>query len=117
MKIRLIASGKVVTATLDDSAAARDFAALLPLSLTFQEYAVLERIADLPGKLSMAGAPVGMTPQAGDIAYYAPWGNLAIFLAGDLYADGLVLLGKVDTGLRALQGQEPVLVRVERASD
>lgn len=117
MKIHFLASGKVATATLDNSAAARDLAALLPLSLTFQEYAVVERIADLPGKLSVAGSPLGMTPQTGDIAYYAPWGNLAIFLADDVYADGLVRLGKVDTGLRALQGQGPGLVRLKLAGD
>jgi hypothetical protein len=44
MKIRLQVDDQVVTATLYDNATARDFAALLPLSLTLEDYAVIERI-------------------------------------------------------------------------
>lgn len=117
MKLRLHIDGEIVTATLNDSAAARDFAALLPLSLTLKEYAGVERISDLPGKLSVAGAPAGMAPRTGDITYYAPWGNLAIFVGDDVYARGLVRLGKVDAGLPALQRPGPMNVRIERIKD
>lgn len=65
MKIRLHVGNEMATATLDSSAAARDFAALLPLSLTLKDYAVVERIADLPRKLSVVDAPPGMTPPGG----------------------------------------------------
>jgi hypothetical protein len=87
---------------------------LLPLSLTLSDYAEIERIADLPRKLSIEGAPAGVAPRAGDITYYAPWGNLAIFIEGRSYSRGLVRLGKVDTGLPALQRQGPSKVRIER---
>mgnify|MGYP000383028757 CR=1 FL=1 len=117
MKIHLDVDGQRVTATLDDSAAARDFAALLPLSLTLEDYAVIERIAYLPRKLVTTGAPAGVTPKAGDLNYYAPWGNLAIFLGANPYARGLVRLGKVDTGLAALQRPGPLQVRIERITD
>jgi len=118
MKIRMDVDGDVVTATLDDTAAARDFAALLPLSLTLRGYADIERIADLPRKLSTAGAPAGMKPKTGDITYYAPWGNLAIFVKdGTGSSRGLVRLGKVDTGLPALQRPGPLKVRIERITD
>ena len=114
MKIRLSVNDKVATAVLNDSAAARDFAALLPLSLTLEDYAVVERIATLQRKLSMAGAPAGTTPKTGDITYYAPWGNLAIFVGGDnAYAKGLVQLGKVESGLPALKRNGPLKVRIE----
>lgn len=115
--IRLHLGGETATATLNGSAAARDFAALLPLSLTLKDYAVVERVSDLPAELSVAGAPAGITPAAGDICYYAPWGNLAIFVGGDVYASGLVRIGKVDTGLEVLQGCGPVMVRIERVGD
>lgn len=115
MKIRLHLEGGVATATLDDTAAAREFAALLPLSLTLNDYAVVERIADLPQRLAAAGAPAGMAPAVGDLAYYAPWGNLAIFVSGGgPYARGLVRLGRVDAGLPALQRPGPLAVRIER---
>jgi hypothetical protein len=117
MKLRLHLDGAIATATLDDTAAARDFAALLPLSLTLENYVVIERIANLPRKLNVAGAPAGATPRTGDIAYYAPWGNLAIFVGDDAYARGLVRLGKVDTGLPALQRSGPLKVRIERSED
>lgn len=117
MKIRLHVDGEVATATLHDNAAARDFARLLPLSLVLEDYAVIERISDLPRKLSTTDAPAGMTPQTGDITYYAPWGNLAIFTRDNVYARGLLPLGKVDTGLSALQRPGPLQVRIERIED
>jgi len=117
MKIHLDVEGESVTATLDDSAAARDFAALLPLSLTLEDYAVIERIANLPRKLVTTEAPAGVKPKTGDINYYAPWGNLAIFIGGNPYALGLVRLGTVDTGLEVLQRPGPLKVRIERITD
>jgi hypothetical protein len=118
MKIRLDVDGEVVTATLDDTAAAREFAALLPLSLTLADYADIERIADLPHKLSTAGSPAGMAPKAGDITYYAPWGNLAIFVEDAKGSSrGLVRLGRVDTGLPALRRPGPLKVRIEQVQD
>ena len=55
---------------------------------------------------------MGVTPKVGGITYYAPWGNLAIFVGDNVYARGLVRLGKVDTGLPALQRPGPLKVRV-----
>jgi hypothetical protein len=72
MKIRLQVDGQDVNATLDDNATARDFAALLPLSLTLTDYARIERIAYLPCKLAPEGGAAGVPIKAGDIAYYAP---------------------------------------------
>jgi len=57
---------------LDNNAAVRDFAALLPLELTLSDYNQTEKIADLPKRLSTEGAPDGIDPEIGDIAYYAP---------------------------------------------
>jgi hypothetical protein len=109
--------GQAVLATLNDTAAARDFAALLPLSLTLTDYARIERIADLPRKLSIEGAPAGVAPDPGDLTYYAPWGNLAIFVEGRDYARGLVRLGRVESGLPALRRSGPLQVRIERINE
>ena len=117
MKIQLHTDGAIATATLDNNAATRDFLDQLPLSLTLQNYAEIERIATLPRKLSTPAASTGITPVTGDIAYYAPWGNLAIYLSGTVHDRGLVRLGKVDSGLAALQRPGPFTVRIERASD
>ena len=86
MKISIEIDGRVVTGTLDDSAAASDFASLLPLMLSMKDYASTEKISDLPRRLSPQGAPAGLDPSVGDITYYAPWGNLAIFYGDADYA-------------------------------
>jgi hypothetical protein len=114
MKIRMIVEGTPVTATLDDNQTARDFAALLPLALTLEDYAATEKISDLPRRLSIVGAPAGTAASAGDIAYYAPWGNLAAFYRDFRYSEGLVRLGKIDGGLEIMERPGSLQVRIER---
>jgi len=96
MKIRIKFEDKVLTATLRDSKTARDFVLQLPLTLTLEDYASTEKISDLPKRLSTEGARSGSDPSVGDIAFYAPWGNLAIFYRDAEYANGLIILGKID---------------------
>lgn len=115
MKLRLTVDGQVATATLHANATARDFAALLPLSLTLTDYARIERIADLPRRLTRFGAETTVAVKAGDLAYYAPWGNLAIFVEDGTgnYTGDLMRLGALETGLPALQRPGPLEVRIE----
>ncbi len=101
-------------ATLEDTEAARDFAALLPLKLTLEDYNSTEKIADLPRKLSTDGAPAGVDPDVGDIAYYAPWGNLAVFYRDFGYSRGLVKLGSIDAGVETLQRPGSLRATIER---
>jgi hypothetical protein len=113
MKIRIKIEDKVVTATLTDSKTTRDFISLLPLTLTLEDYAGTEKISYLPRKLSTEDAPSGSDPSVGDIAYYAPWGNLAIFYKDFRYSDGLVILGKIDGGMEAFNAPGSAKVTVE----
>jgi hypothetical protein len=39
----------------------------------------------------------------GDIAYYAPWGNLAIFYKDFGYSRGLVKLGRLDSSIETVE--------------
>ena len=112
-KIRIVVGANIIPVTLDDNASARDFAALLPLSLTLEDYAATEKVATLPRKLSIAGAPAGMTPAVGDVCYYAPWGNLAIFHKPFAYSAGLVRLGRVDAGIDVLRAEGRMAARIE----
>ena len=113
MKIRLKVGDTVLTATLIDSATTRDFISLLPLTLTLKDYAGTEKISDLPKRLSAESAPSGSDPSVGDITYYAPWGNLAIFYRDFGYSSGLVILGKIDSGTKALNVPGSVKVTIE----
>ncbi len=114
MMVRLRVEGKIITATLNDSKAARDFASLLPLTLTLQDYNGTEKISDLPKKLSTEGAPAGSDPSVGDIAYYAPWGNLALYYRNFGYSNGLVILGRIEGGVEAFNVPGSVKVTIER---
>lgn len=114
MKIRLVAGNRTFTATLEDNAAARDFAALLPLELTLSDYNRIEKIADLPKRLATEGTPDGIDPQIGDITYYAPWGNLAIFYRDFGYSRGLVRLGRIEGNADALAKVDGTSARIER---
>ena len=112
IKIRIVAADRTLTADLEDNAAGRDFAALLPLDLSLSDYNRTEKIADLPRRLSIEDAPEGIDPVVGDIAYYAPWGNLAIFYRDFDYSRGLVRLGRFGGDAEAL-GKLEGPVRIE----
>ena len=113
MKVRITVGEKAVTATLTDGAAARDFVSLLPLTLVLEDYAKTEKISHLPRKLTATGAPAGSDPSVGDIAYYAPWGNLAIYYKDFGYSNGLVILGKIDGDVEAFSAPGPVKATLE----
>jgi len=102
MNIKITADNAVLTATTFDNATSRDFMSMLPLTLTLKDYAGTEKISDLPRKLSTEGAPSGSDPSVGDIALYAPWGNLAMYYRDFGYSSGLIILGKIDSGIDKL---------------
>ncbi|MFF1548023.1 cyclophilin-like fold protein [Streptomyces sp. NPDC058291] len=115
MDIRVTLDGRPVDAALNDSPAARDFAGLLPLTLDLEDFHQTERIADLPRRLTTSGAPAPAAPKAGDLTYYAPWGNLALF-----YRDGpsasadLLVLGHIDAGADRLAGADRITIEAAR---
>jgi len=117
MKIRLTVDGRAVTATLVDNPTVRDFVSLLPLTLTLKDYAGTEKIAYLSRKLTEEGAPAGIDPSVGDLTYYAPWGNLALFYRDFGYARGLIELGHIDDGAEVFNVSGPIQVKIELLRD
>lgn len=114
-EIEIIVEGQVVSATVEESAAAQDFLALLPLTLTLEDYHNTEKISDLPRRLSTDAAPAGIDPEVGDITYYAPWGNLAIFYRDFGYSKGLVRLGRITSGIEQLKRKGAFSVTIQRS--
>ena len=112
-KINITIGDTILTATLYDNPTTRDLIALLPLDLTLEDYAATEKICYLPQKLSQTDAPSGFDPSVGDITYYAPWGNLAIFYKDFGYASGLISLGKIDHSIEAFNKSGSINVRIE----
>ncbi|HYE06723.1 MAG TPA: cyclophilin-like fold protein [Planctomycetota bacterium] len=116
MKITLTLPNWTLTGTIDDTPAGRDFASLLPLTLALEDYAGTEKIGYPPRKPMTTGAPAGAKGTTGAIAYDAPWGNLALFYRDSEYADGLIVLGRLDAGVEALDGGGRAPVVISRAA-
>lgn len=116
-RIQISVDGTVLSAVLNDSKAAQEFATMLPLTLRLEDYNGTEKISDLPRKLTRQGAPAGFDPSAGDITFYAPWGNLALFYRDFRYSEGLLPLGRIEAGVEALSRPGPIAARIERRTD
>ncbi|MBS4218239.1 hypothetical protein KHA96_07930 [Bacillus sp. FJAT-49711] len=101
--VKLTFNKEVVMVNMYDNPTSRDFLAQLPLTITIEDYAKTEKIAYLPKKLSIEKAPPGCIPSVGDFTYYAPWGNLAIFYKDFGYSNGLIKLGKIESGIEKLE--------------
>jgi hypothetical protein len=114
--IKITISDTMVTAQLADNATARDLAAQLPLTLIFKDFNQLEKVARLPRRLSMEGAPAGADPDVGDIGYYAPSGDL-VFYYGDVgHWNGIVRIGRFDTTMELIKHQgDNFQVTIERS--
>src|SRR5439155_26038837 len=78
MKIRIEFNGATMTAALYDNPSARDFASMLPLHLTIDDYSTNEKTAYLPRKLPEQGSGPFDSETPGDLGDYAPWGILGL---------------------------------------
>ena len=114
VKIQFEFNGATVVGSLDESAAANEFLAQLPMTVKLEDYGSTEKIAWLPTKLHRADSGASMTPRRGDIAYYAPWGNLAIFREDFRQSSGLIKLGRVVEGLKSLDQPGTATVTISR---
>ncbi len=114
MTVQFSFAEHVFHAALYDNPSARDFAAMLPLALKISDYGNNEKIAYLPRKLTQAGSGRFATEAPGDLAYYAPWGNLVFYYAPYHYAPGLIRLGRLTTGIKPLmtRGEYPLLAKL-----
>ena len=95
-KIKLTFEGNEIYALINNSKAGNDFLSLLPLSVKAEDFNSIEKIFYLSKKLNTQNEPYGINPKAGDITYYAPWGNIAIFYKNFRYSNNLIYLGKFE---------------------
>ena len=103
MKIDVKANEKTVVFELNDSQAARDLYAQLPLRIKVENYGSNEKIFYPPKKLRTADAPAAAA-QAGTLAYYAPWGDVVMFYDRFDPAPGLYELGRAVSGGEHIPG-------------
>ena len=103
--IRVIIGDTVLTGRLWNNATARDLIAQLPLTLTFRDFNRVEKVAQLPRKLSMDGVPAGDDPFPHDIGYYNPSGNLVFYYDDVGYFTGIVRIGQFDSSMDVIVSQ------------
>jgi hypothetical protein len=119
MKIRLNVEGKDLTATLIDSQTSRDFLALLPLTLTMNDLFGREKFAHLPRTLAEGGQRT-RTYEVGEVAYWSPNRDVAIFYRQDgpeIPDPGLIVMGKIDAGVESLNVPGSVKVTIQPVSE
>jgi hypothetical protein len=113
VRIRIAFNDLALTATLYDNPTARDLASMLPLALTIEDFGSNEKIVHLPRKLTEEGSGPFGNERPGDLCYFKPWGNLALFYA-DYRWDGLIRLGRFEGGFEPLRVRGKFPVRIER---
>src|SRR5947209_17452717 len=117
MKINIRASGKTVTATVLDNPTARDFVSLLPLKLTMNDLLGREKFGHLQKALSEKG-PKRNTYEVGDIAYWSPSRDVAIYyhLDGEtIPSPGVIPIAKITAGTEVFNVPGTVKVTIEIA--
>jgi hypothetical protein len=115
MKLRLTINGKAITGKLIDRATTRDFIALLPLTLTMNDLFRREKFAHLPRAISNEGKHTHKYA-VGQVAYWSPGPDVAIFYRHDgenIPDPGIIVIGKIGSGVKALDVPGSVRVTVE----
>ena len=110
---------ETAAATLADTPAAREFAAMLPLELDLRDPMGQAKSGPLPRPLDIHGADPVFDPAAGQIYYSAPSSTFAVFYADldqSIPGPGLVHLGVVDADLdRIADAGNRLTVRIDLA--
>jgi hypothetical protein len=114
MKISITAKGNTTVFELNDSPAAQDLYAQLPLSIKVENYSNNEKIFYPPKKLNTADTPKA-NAKAGTLAYYAPWGDIVMFYKDFGSAAGLYELGHAVSGSEHIQEMSGT-IKIEKAS-
>jgi hypothetical protein len=114
--ISVTIDGQQFQATLADSAAARDLAAQLPVTIDMRDHGGVEKTGPLPLSLSLDGQPDGADPDVGDVGYYAPSNDFVLYYGDQSYYEGIVVLGRLSDGaapqLSELRGSVTAVIKI-----
>lgn len=102
--IKLSFNKKEIIIELFDNPINQELLSRLPLNLDFSDFSKEEKIAYLSQALN---TKFKIKEKIGDFAYYAPWGNLALFYNGKVKgSNSLFILGNIQSGKENLIGIE-----------
>jgi len=114
MKINVKANGNTTVFELNNSPAAKELYAQLPLSITVENYSSNEKIFYPPKKLNTIDTPQA-NAREGTLAYYAPWGDVVMFYGSFGSAAGLYELGHAISGSEYIQRMSGT-IQIEKGS-
>src|SRR3954464_10736627 len=98
MKINITVSGVTLTAMVMDNPTAKDFVSLLPLTMSMGDLFKREKFGHLQKALSEKG-PRKNNYEVGDIAYWSPARDLAIYYHQDgesIPAPGIIPIASIN---------------------
>jgi hypothetical protein len=115
MKIQITIADQQFSATLGDTAATRDLAAQLPVTVDMVDHGGVEKTGPLTSPLSVDGEPEGADPEVGAVGYYTPGNDLVLYYGDQSYFPGIVVLGRLDgdAAARIAELDGPVTATVE----
>lgn len=103
IKISITLGTKTMVAVVRDNPTAQEFISLLPMTVTLRDFSPAEKVSrELPQALSQQGAANMDSGSVGDIAYYAPWGNIAFYRGQGPVAHGVIKIARIISGIDAL---------------
>ena len=117
MRLRLTFNDKTLLAKMIESPCARDFVSLLPLTLKMKDLFKREKFGHLPRAISKEGKHTH-TYALGDIAYWSPGPDVAIFYRSDgerIPDPGIIVIVKIGAGVESLNVSGAVEVTMELA--
>lgn len=102
VRISLAWDDKEITVRLIDNGAAENLLAMLPMSLSFEDYRDRQKTGVIANGLDIGNSPVECDCFIGDMNYYAPWKMLTFFYQDFGYAPDLTPLGTIESGAEFL---------------
>ncbi|WP_458782087.1 cyclophilin-like fold protein [Arthrobacter sp. D3-16] len=112
--ITITAGDVVMTATLNDTQVAQDFAATLPVTLPWFRNAGIEYITELHAPMTETG-PFYTDVQPGDIVYYNPLDSITIIYEETSSVPTLTKMGEITSDLSVFKNlPNDVDMRIER---
>lgn len=93
MKLELMINDTLVEAELYDHPVAGELAERLPLTLVFNDFNQVEKVAHLDHPLTLLGVPEADAPAPGEIGYHAPTQGLVLYYGSPGRWPGLVRMG------------------------
>ena len=113
MKLKVTIGNKELTATLNDSEAAKEFVKMLPMEVNMRDHGGFEKTTSLskslPGRSSNPG-----TIEVGDIMVWSG-SSLVLFYSAHNTSYSYIIIGRIDntSGMREAMGRESVKVKYE----